>query len=288
MELAFVLKGPLQGPGCSIFDVLRATEYVVPALEILDSRIQMEGRAIVDTISDNAAMGVMVTSGRPVRPDDIDLRWVSGLLYRNQTIEETGGIGRGAEPSGVGGGVACQQDRAARCVARRGRHHPRRLVHPPNGGVPRRYSVRGLRNAREHHMSLRVNEHPLTGSFSAALESTGRPLAGMWICSGNSLVAEICAGSGLDWLLIDAEHSPNGLESLLAQLQAVHGYPTLPVIRPPVLDPVIVKQYLDLGAQTLLIPMVDTADLARLAVSSSQYPPAGIRGVGSALARASR
>ncbi|MCU1480404.1 MAG: 5-keto-4-deoxy-D-glucarate aldolase [Subtercola sp.] len=133
------------------------------------------------------------------------------------------------------------------------------------------------------------NGHPVpAASFSAGIASAGRPLAGMWVCSGNALVAEICAGSGLDWLLIDAEHSPNGLESLLAQLQAVHGYPVLPVVRPPVLDPVIVKQYLDLGVQTLLIPMVDTADLARLAVSSSQYPPAGIRGVGSALARASR
>lgn len=90
MELAFVLKAPLRGPGCTIFDVLRATEYVVPALEILDSRIEMEGRTIVDTISDNAAMGVMITGGLPVRPDDIDLRWVGGLLYRNQTIEETG------------------------------------------------------------------------------------------------------------------------------------------------------------------------------------------------------
>ncbi|KAA0962508.1 HpcH/HpaI aldolase/citrate lyase family protein [Microbacterium sp. ANT_H45B] len=107
----------------------------------------------------------------------------------------------------------------------------------------------------------------------------------MWVCSGSPLIAELCAGSGLDWLLIDAEHSPNGLESLLAQLQAVHGYPILPVVRPPVLDPVIIKQYLDLGAQTLLIPMVDTAELA---VRSVHYPPRGIRGVGSALARASR
>jgi 2-oxo-hept-3-ene-1,7-dioate hydratase len=90
MELAFLLKSPLRGPGCTIVDVLRATEYVVPALEILDSRIEMEGRTIVDTISDNAAMGVMVTGGCPVRPEDVDLRWVSGLLYRNQTIEETG------------------------------------------------------------------------------------------------------------------------------------------------------------------------------------------------------
>ncbi|MCS5733864.1 HpcH/HpaI aldolase family protein [Herbiconiux daphne] len=124
--------------------------------------------------------------------------------------------------------------------------------------------------------------------FAASLAAQNRPLAGMWVCSGSPLIAELCAGSGLDWLLIDAEHSPNGLESLLAQLQAVHGYPVLPVLRPPVLDPVLIKQYLDLGAQTLLIPMVDTAELAELAVRSVHYPPRGIRGVGSALARASR
>ncbi len=124
--------------------------------------------------------------------------------------------------------------------------------------------------------------------FAATLAAHDRPLAGMWVCSGSPLIAELCAGSGLDWLLIDAEHSPNGLESLLAQLQAVHGYPILPVVRPPVLDPVIIKQYLDLGTQTLLVPMVDTAELAELAVRSVHYPPRGIRGVGSALARASR
>jgi 2-oxo-hept-3-ene-1,7-dioate hydratase len=90
VELAFRLKHDLEGPGCTLFDVLAATEYVVPALEILDSRIEMEGRTIVDTISDNAAMGVMVVGGRPVRPDDVDLRWVGAMLYRNETIEETG------------------------------------------------------------------------------------------------------------------------------------------------------------------------------------------------------
>jgi 4-hydroxy-2-oxoheptanedioate aldolase len=125
-------------------------------------------------------------------------------------------------------------------------------------------------------------------SFRTTIADAGRPLAGMWVCSGSPLIAEICAGSGLDWLLIDAEHSPNGIESLLAQLQAVHAYPILPVVRPPVIDPVIIKQYLDIGVQTLLIPMVDTAELAALAVSSAHYPPHGIRGVGSALARASR
>ncbi len=90
VELAFLLKEDLSGPDASLFDVLRATEYVVPALEILDSRIEMEGRTIVDTISDNAAMGAMVVGGTPVRPDALDLRWVSAILYKNQVVEETG------------------------------------------------------------------------------------------------------------------------------------------------------------------------------------------------------
>lgn len=90
VELAFVLKDELRGPNVSIFDVLRSTEYVVPALEILSSRIQMEGRTIVDTISDNAALGGMVYGGNPVAPDSVDLRWISALLYRNETLEDTG------------------------------------------------------------------------------------------------------------------------------------------------------------------------------------------------------
>ncbi|KAB8191886.1 2-oxo-hepta-3-ene-1,7-dioic acid hydratase [Nonomuraea phyllanthi] len=90
VELAFVLGRPLTGPACTVFDVLDATRYVVPALEILNSHIELRGRTIVDTISDNAAMGAMVVGGRPVAVDAVDLRWVSALLYRNETIEETG------------------------------------------------------------------------------------------------------------------------------------------------------------------------------------------------------
>ncbi|GAB3187157.1 fumarylacetoacetate hydrolase family protein [Nesterenkonia suensis] len=95
VELAFVLGRDIAGEALTgrettIFDVLDATDYVVPAIEILSSRIEMEGRSIVDTISDNAAMGAMVHGGRPVRPHDVDLRWVSALLYRNETIEESG------------------------------------------------------------------------------------------------------------------------------------------------------------------------------------------------------
>lgn len=124
--------------------------------------------------------------------------------------------------------------------------------------------------------------------FKARLGAGQRAQVGMWACSGSPLVAEICAGSGLDWLLIDAEHSPNGLESLTAQLQAVHGYPIAPVVRPPANDTVLIKQFLDLGAQSLLVPMVDTAEQARAAVAAVRYPPHGVRGVGSSLARAAR
>jgi 2-oxo-hept-3-ene-1,7-dioate hydratase len=96
VELAFILGEPLSGPGCTVFDVLRATEYVTPALEILDARVQMtdpatgHSRTIVDTIADNAADAGIVTGGRAVRPLDIDLRWVAALLYRNGVIEESG------------------------------------------------------------------------------------------------------------------------------------------------------------------------------------------------------
>lgn len=90
MELAFVLNRDIDGPGATILDVLKATDYVVPALEILDSRVELVGRTIVDTIADNAAMGSMVMGGSPVRPQDVDLRWIAGILYKNQTVEETG------------------------------------------------------------------------------------------------------------------------------------------------------------------------------------------------------
>jgi 2-oxo-hept-3-ene-1,7-dioate hydratase len=90
VELAFVLGTPIDGPNATIFDVLRATDYVVPALEILSSRIEMAGRTIVDTISDNAAMGGLVYGGNPSRIGEVDLRWVAALLYRNETIEESG------------------------------------------------------------------------------------------------------------------------------------------------------------------------------------------------------
>jgi len=128
----------------------------------------------------------------------------------------------------------------------------------------------------------------LNPTFREALTDADRPLAGMWVCSGSPLVAEICAGAGLDWLLIDMEHSPNGLESVLAQLQAVAAAPVTAVVRVPIGDGVTIKQVLDLGAQNILVPMVDTAAQAAELVAAVRYPPRGRRGVGSALARSAR
>jgi 2-oxo-hept-3-ene-1,7-dioate hydratase len=88
-ELTFILGSPLQGPGVDLLDVMRATEYVVPSIEIIDARID-EPRKIFDTISDNGAAAGIVLGGRPVRPFDVDLRTIAGVLYRNADIEETG------------------------------------------------------------------------------------------------------------------------------------------------------------------------------------------------------
>ncbi|MFV0407784.1 MAG: aldolase/citrate lyase family protein [Propioniciclava sp.] len=132
-------------------------------------------------------------------------------------------------------------------------------------------------------MPLRLDQN-----YRERLAAANRPQVGMWVCSGSPLVAEICAGSGLDWLLIDAEHGPNGLESILAQLQAVAAYPITPVVRVPSDDATVIKQVLDLGAQNLLVPMVSSADQAQAVVAAVHYPPRGRRGVGSALSRSAR
>ncbi|RJF69367.1 2-oxo-hept-4-ene-1,7-dioate hydratase [Rhodopseudomonas palustris] len=88
-ELAFVLGKPLKGPGIGLLDVLRATEYVVPAIEIIDARVQ-NPRKIFDTVADNGAAAGIVLGGRPIKPMDLDLRWVGAIFYRNSEIEETG------------------------------------------------------------------------------------------------------------------------------------------------------------------------------------------------------
>jgi len=103
---------------------------------------------------------------------------------------------------------------------------------------------------------------------------------GLWVSLGSRYCAEIVAGSGFDWLVIDTEHAPNDIESVLGQLQSVAAYPVSPVVRPSWNDPVQLKRLLDVGAQTVLIPYVEDADEAARAVAGTRYPPLGHRGAG--------
>lgn len=123
--------------------------------------------------------------------------------------------------------------------------------------------------------------------FKAAV-ARGGPQYGIWAGFGTGYAAELCATSGYDWMVIDGEHAPNTVPSILAQLQAVAPYPTAPVVRTVNDDPALIKQLLDVGAQTLMIPMVESAEQAQTLVRAMRYSPYGMRGVGGGLVRASR
>lgn len=126
-----------------------------------------------------------------------------------------------------------------------------------------------------------------TNSFKHALAGD-RPLIGLWLALAHPYAAELCATCGFDWLAIDGEHAPNDLRTILATLQAVAPYPSAPVVRLPHGDATLIKQVLELGASTIIIPMVESRDQAEALVRATRYPPRGTRGVGSGLARSSR
>ena len=109
--------------------------------------------------------------------------------------------------------------------------------------------------------------------------AAGRQQIGLWVSLASAYSAEVVAGSGFDWLVLDTEHSPNEVVDTLAQLQAVAPYPTTPVVRPAWNDTVLIKRHLDIGAQTLLVPYVSTAQDAAKAVAATRYPTRGVRGV---------
>ncbi|KKW67236.1 alpha-dehydro-beta-deoxy-D-glucarate aldolase [Lampropedia cohaerens] len=123
--------------------------------------------------------------------------------------------------------------------------------------------------------------------FKAALAGSGT-LYGIWAGFGTAYAAEVVATTGYDWMLLDGEHAPNSVPSLLAQLQAVAPYSCAPVVRASHGDATLIKQLLDVGVQTLMVPMVETAEQAATLVRAMRYPPAGIRGVGGGLVRATR
>ncbi len=123
--------------------------------------------------------------------------------------------------------------------------------------------------------------------FKQALKE-GRSQYGFWLGLCSPVSAELCGLCGYDWLLIDGEHAPNDLARLYTQLLAIGDTPGHPVVRLVQTDTALIKQVLDIGAQTILVPMVETAQQARDIVAATRYPPNGVRGVGTALARAAR
>lgn len=126
----------------------------------------------------------------------------------------------------------------------------------------------------------------LFNPFKAAI--TKREIqVGLWLALANAYSAEVCAGAGFDWLLIDYEHAPNNLPLIRDQLQAIHGSASHPVVRPPIGEPWIIKQLLDIGAQTILVPMVESGEQADMLAKAMRYPPVGTRGIGASLGRAS-
>ncbi len=119
---------------------------------------------------------------------------------------------------------------------------------------------------------------PRRNRFKAAL-ARGELQIGLWSSLCSNIVAEIIGDSGFDWILLDTEHSPNELPSLVVQMQAMAGGTATPIVRPAWNDPVLIKRILDAGAQALLLPFVQNAEEAANAVAATRYPPDGIRGI---------
>jgi 4-hydroxy-2-oxoheptanedioate aldolase len=115
-------------------------------------------------------------------------------------------------------------------------------------------------------------------SFKDALTKKELQL-GLWCSLCSSTATELLGDSGYDWLLLDTEHTPNELPDIVSQLRSVHGKPTHAIVRPAWNDTVLIKRFLDVGAQTLLIPFVQNAQEAQAAVAATRYPPMGVRGV---------
>lgn len=126
-----------------------------------------------------------------------------------------------------------------------------------------------------------------SNEFRDALRA-GHKQIGLWVGLADANAAELLATCGFDWLLFDGEHAPNDVRTVLDQLRAVAPYPVHPVVRPVRGETSLIKQYLDVGAQTLLVPMIDTPEQAAQMVRAMRYAPDGVRGMGAALARASR
>ncbi|MDH7794385.1 MULTISPECIES: HpcH/HpaI aldolase/citrate lyase family protein [unclassified Beijerinckia] len=118
----------------------------------------------------------------------------------------------------------------------------------------------------------------MTNTFKAAIKAK-KPQIGLWQSLASPYTTELCAGAGFDFLVIDGEHAPNDIPSIMAQLQAMKGSSSHAIVRPPVGETSLIKQVLDIGAQTILVPIVETVEQAQQLVAAVRYPPLGVRGV---------
>ena len=125
-------------------------------------------------------------------------------------------------------------------------------------------------------------------TLKRALSTTNIAQYGLWLGLPSTTATEICAGAGFDWLLLDSEHAPFDLPTIMTHLQVLAAYDVAPVVRPVEGNRALIKQLLDIGVQSLLIPMVETPEQAKDLVKSVHYPPKGVRGLGTSLARAAR
>jgi 4-hydroxy-2-oxoheptanedioate aldolase len=156
------------------------------------------------------------------------------------------------------------------------------------------YSIEKVFLSLVTQIKRRINKKNKIGMLEMAFENyfkkrlKTQQQIGLWVGLADAYGTEIAANAGYDWLLIDGEHAPSDLRTTLAQLQSIAAYPSQAVVRPPIGSVQLIKQLLDIGAQTLLIPMIETVEQAELMVKAVRYPPYGVRGVGAALARATR
>lgn len=127
----------------------------------------------------------------------------------------------------------------------------------------------------------------LHNQFKSALDS-GRPQFGLWLGIPDNTIAEMMAGAGFDWLLIDHEHGPYELRDVMSHLQTMAAYDVAPIVRPVDDSPALLKKLCDIGVQSFIVPMIDTAEQAANVVAAVKYPPAGRRGLGTSMARAAK
>jgi 2-oxo-hept-3-ene-1,7-dioate hydratase len=275
-EIAFIMKSDLAGADVTRDNVLAATAHVAPSLEILDTRILRadpetgKARTITDTISDNAANAGIVLGKERHAIDAFDLRWVGAIVKRDGVVEETG-LGAGVLNDPVTG-ILWLVHRLARYgdglsagdIVLSGSFI--RPIEAPSGSAFRS-RFRQFRNRSPSHSAKDFPMPAPVNTLKHRLQA-GETLVGCWLGMAEPYLAEISATAGFDWLLIDGEHAPNDIRSMAAQLAVLEASGASTVVRLPDDDPAKIKQVLDIGAQNILVPMVESA--AQAAASTAR------------------